>query len=114
VWLAPGSPIDPQPRAAELAGARGQQTETLAPYKEHGVNPVAGCLPIRPQMPVWIALYRMLADAGELDQQPSMRSRRAASVPGSLANAGSSLRLHRGSAVARSTRPPRSEGARCD
>ncbi|HMG54505.1 MAG TPA: YidC/Oxa1 family insertase periplasmic-domain containing protein, partial [Kofleriaceae bacterium] len=47
-----------------------QQTETMALYKEHGVNPVAGCLPILLQMPVWIALYRMLANAGELYQQP--------------------------------------------
>jgi YidC/Oxa1 family membrane protein insertase len=47
-----------------------QQAETMALYKEHGVNPVAGCLPILLQMPVWIALYRMLANAGELYQQP--------------------------------------------
>jgi YidC/Oxa1 family membrane protein insertase len=46
-----------------------QQAETMALYKEHGVNPVAGCLPILLQMPVWIALYRMLANAGELYQQ---------------------------------------------
>ena len=39
-----------------------QQTETMALYKEHGVNPVAGCLPILLQMPIWIALYRMLAN----------------------------------------------------
>jgi YidC/Oxa1 family membrane protein insertase len=47
-----------------------QQTETMALYKEHGVNPVAGCLPIVLQMPIYIALYRMLANAGELYQQP--------------------------------------------
>jgi YidC/Oxa1 family membrane protein insertase len=47
-----------------------QQTETMALYKEHGVNPVAGCLPILLQMPIWIALYRMLANAGELYLQP--------------------------------------------
>ena len=47
-----------------------QQAETMALYKEHGVNPVAGCLPILLQMPIWIALYRMLANAGELYLQP--------------------------------------------
>jgi YidC/Oxa1 family membrane protein insertase len=31
---------------------------------------VAGCLPILLQMPIWIALYRMLSNAGELFQQP--------------------------------------------
>ena len=47
-----------------------QQAETMALYKQHGVNPVAGCLPMLLQMPVWIALYRMLASAGELYLQP--------------------------------------------
>ncbi|HEU4735132.1 MAG TPA: membrane protein insertase YidC [Kofleriaceae bacterium] len=46
-----------------------QQAETMALYKQHGVNPVAGCLPILLQMPVWLALYRMLSNAGELYQQ---------------------------------------------
>lgn len=47
-----------------------QQAETMALYKEHGVNPVAGCLPMLLQMPIWLALYRMLSSAGELYQQP--------------------------------------------
>jgi YidC/Oxa1 family membrane protein insertase len=42
------------------------QAETMALYKQHNVNPVAGCLPILLQMPIWIALYRMLSSAGEL------------------------------------------------
>ncbi len=46
------------------------QMETMALYKTHGVNPLAGCLPILLQMPIWIALYRMLSNAGELYQQP--------------------------------------------
>ena len=36
----------------------------------HNVNPLAGCLPILLQMPIWLALYRMLSSAGELYQQP--------------------------------------------
>ncbi|MBC7974742.1 MAG: membrane protein insertase YidC, partial [Myxococcales bacterium] len=47
-----------------------QQTETMALYKEHSVNPVAGCLPILLQMPIWLALYKMLSTAGELYLQP--------------------------------------------
>ena len=34
--------------------------EQMALYKEHGVNPVAGCLPMVVQMPIWIALYSSL------------------------------------------------------
>ena len=29
-------------------------------YKEHGVNPLGGCLPMLVQMPIWFALYRAL------------------------------------------------------
>ncbi len=47
-----------------------QQAETMALYKQHNVNPLAGCLPILLQMPIWLALYRMLSSAGELYQQP--------------------------------------------
>jgi YidC/Oxa1 family membrane protein insertase len=47
-----------------------QQAETMALYKQHNVNPVAGCLPILLQMPIWLALYRMLSNAGELFLQP--------------------------------------------
>lgn len=49
------------------------QLETMALYKQHGVNPLAGCLPMLLQMPIWIALYRMLSSAGELYQQPFIR-----------------------------------------
>ncbi len=45
------------------------QAETMALYKEHNVNPIAGCLPILLQMPIWLALYRMLSNTGELYQQ---------------------------------------------
>jgi YidC/Oxa1 family membrane protein insertase len=47
-----------------------QQTEMWALYKENGVSPVAGCLPMFLQMPIWIALYRTLQSAGELYRQP--------------------------------------------
>jgi YidC/Oxa1 family membrane protein insertase len=35
--------------------------EQMRLYKEHGVNPVAGCLPMLVQMPVWLALYGALS-----------------------------------------------------
>jgi YidC/Oxa1 family membrane protein insertase len=34
--------------------------EQMALYKEHGVNPLGGCLPMLVQMPIWFALYRAL------------------------------------------------------
>ncbi len=36
------------------------QQEVNKLYKEHGVNPVAGCLPLLLQIPVFIALYQVL------------------------------------------------------
>lgn len=36
------------------------QRETMAMYKEHGANPVAGCLPIVLQGPVFLALFHVL------------------------------------------------------
>jgi YidC/Oxa1 family membrane protein insertase len=37
-------------------------------FKAHGVNPLAGCLPMVLQMPIWFALYRALSVAAELYQ----------------------------------------------
>ena len=37
--------------------------ETMALYKEHGVNPAAGCLPLLIQMPILFALYQVLTRA---------------------------------------------------
>lgn len=36
------------------------QEETMKLYKEHGVNPAAGCLPTLIQLPILIGLYRVL------------------------------------------------------
>lgn len=36
------------------------QQEVSKLYKEHGVNPLAGCLPLLLQIPVFIALYQVL------------------------------------------------------
>ena len=46
--------------------------EMLSLMKSHGYNPMAGCWPILVQMPVFIALYRVLYSAVELYQAPFM------------------------------------------
>lgn len=42
------------------------QQETMKLYREHGVNPLGGCLPMLLQMPVFIALFNTLRGAIEL------------------------------------------------
>ena len=42
------------------------QQETLKLFKEHQVNPVAGCLPMLVQMPIFLGLFYMLRSASEL------------------------------------------------
>jgi len=39
-------------------------------YKTKGISPLAGCLPVVVQMPIWFVLYRTLSQAVELYQQP--------------------------------------------
>ncbi len=39
-------------------------------YKKHGANPMGGCLPMLMQMPVFLALYRVLLNADELQGAP--------------------------------------------
>jgi YidC/Oxa1 family membrane protein insertase len=40
--------------------------EVMNLYKQHGVNPLGGCLPVLIQMPIYIALYAMLGNSVEL------------------------------------------------
>ncbi len=42
----------------------------MALYKTHKINPLMGCFPMLLQMPIWIALYRMLANSVELYRTP--------------------------------------------
>ncbi|MBK8010838.1 MAG: membrane protein insertase YidC [Deltaproteobacteria bacterium] len=46
-----------------------QSEELMKLYREHGVNPAGGCLPILIQMPIWFALYRALWSSVDLYQQ---------------------------------------------
>jgi YidC/Oxa1 family membrane protein insertase len=54
-----------QPKMKEMQEKYKGDREKLAQeqmklYKEHGVNPLGGCLPMIVQMPIWFALYRSL------------------------------------------------------
>jgi YidC/Oxa1 family membrane protein insertase len=47
-----------------------QQQETMALMSQHGVNPVSGCLPILPQIPVFFGLNSVLTHTFELRHAP--------------------------------------------
>jgi YidC/Oxa1 family membrane protein insertase len=50
--------------------------ETMALYKEHGVNPAAGCLPVIVQLPILFALYQALIRAsGVINFTPNDQQR---------------------------------------
>jgi YidC/Oxa1 family membrane protein insertase len=58
-----------QPHIKELQGKHKNDKqklteETMALYKEHHVNPAAGCLPLLVQMPILYGLYGALLDLG--------------------------------------------------
>ena len=40
--------------------------EVMKLYKQYGINPVGGCLPMAIQIPIFFGLYQMLAQAVEL------------------------------------------------
>ncbi|MGL4540954.1 MAG: membrane protein insertase YidC, partial [Polymorphobacter sp.] len=47
-----------------------QQQEIMALYKKEKVNPLAGCLPILLQIPIFFALYKTLLVSTEMRHQP--------------------------------------------
>jgi YidC/Oxa1 family membrane protein insertase len=47
-----------------------QQQEIMALYKQEGVNPLAGCLPLLLQIPIFFALYKCLILTIEMRHQP--------------------------------------------
>ena len=47
-----------------------QQQEVMALYKKEGVNPLAGCLPLLLQIPIFFALYKCLILTIEMRHQP--------------------------------------------
>ena len=46
-----------------------QQMEVMKLYKDYGVNPLGGCLPLFLQIPIFFGLYRVLEYAAELRGQ---------------------------------------------
>lgn len=46
------------------------QRETMELYRKHGVNPLGGCLPMLPQIPIFYALYLAVANSAELQNAP--------------------------------------------
>lgn len=46
-----------------------QQQETMRIFRENGVNPVGGCLPMLLQMPIFFALYGVFSRAFDIRQQ---------------------------------------------
>lgn len=48
--------------------------ETMRLYKEHGVNPAMGCLPMLVQMPIWIALYYALLNLAHNPSVPAFQA----------------------------------------
>ena len=45
-----------------------QQEETMKLFQKHGVNPLAGCLPLLVQMPILFALYHAIMRNAEISQ----------------------------------------------
>lgn len=47
-----------------------QQMETMKVYREYGVNPMGGCLPMVIQTPIWYALFRFFPASITFRQEP--------------------------------------------
>ena len=47
-----------------------QQMETMKIYREYGVSPFGGCLPMLLQMPIWYALFRFFPASITFRQEP--------------------------------------------
>lgn len=48
------------------ASQQRMQEEMMALYRKHGTNPFSSCLPILVQMPIFFALFRVLANLGKI------------------------------------------------
>ena len=66
-----------QPKVRELQKKYGHDREklgqeTMKLYKEHNANPLASCLPLLLQMPIFLALFRVLDGAARGDRPRSL------------------------------------------
>jgi YidC/Oxa1 family membrane protein insertase len=58
-------------KAKQDMGQRQKMNEEMMKlYKEHGINPAGGCLPLLVQLPIFWGFFRMLVVAVELRQSP--------------------------------------------
>jgi len=55
--------------------------ETMALFRTHNINPMGGCLPMLLQMPIYIALYKVIYNAIELYRAPFFGFYRDLSAP---------------------------------
>lgn len=67
--------------------------ETMKLYKEEGVNPLGGCLPMVFQMPIFFALYQVFSSAIQLRQAPWILWVKDLSLPDAVAIAGFDLHV---------------------
>jgi YidC/Oxa1 family membrane protein insertase len=56
----------------DIAQRREMNEEMMKLYKEHGVNPAGGCLPMLIQIPIFIGFFNLLRNAIELRHSPWM------------------------------------------
>lgn len=87
-----------QPRLQELQKKYAKDREKLAQeqmalYKEAGVNPMGGCLPLLIQFPIWIGLYQSIIQA--LGHQPLQLLRLAGNIYPFLQGIWSAVPLNR-------------------
>jgi YidC/Oxa1 family membrane protein insertase len=54
----------------DIEQRRQMNEEMMKLYKQHGVNPAGGCLPMLIQLPVFVAIYQMLSAAIEFRNSP--------------------------------------------
>ena len=67
--------------------------ETMKLYREEGVNPLGGCLPLLLQMPIFIALYQVFSSAIQLRQTPWVLWVDDLSLPDTIALGGFDLHV---------------------
>jgi YidC/Oxa1 family membrane protein insertase len=87
-----------QPKIAEIRerfkdDAQRQQMETMTLYREFGINPVSGCLPMVLQLPILYALWGVLSSAIDLRQAGFMLWIRDLSIPDQVAQLPMSIPL---------------------
>ena len=67
--------------------------ETMKLYRDEGVNPLGGCLPLLLQMPIFIALYQTFSSTIELRQSPFILWINDLSLPDEVLIAGVSIHI---------------------